>query len=77
MRTKDNLTPWNQFDEYRGKYFNGEWPTLKELFVINTMRYSSRQCWVEFAPKYLSLTYKEAEDRVKKVASFIPRPSER
>lgn len=71
MRTKDNLTPWNQFDEYRGKYFNGEWPTLKELFVINTMRFSDRPCWIEFAPKYVSLTYKEAEDRVKKVSSWL------
>ncbi len=71
MRTKDNLTPWNRFDPYRGKYFNGEWPTLKELFVLNTDLYPERNCWVEFAPKYLCLTYREAADRVKKVSSWL------
>ncbi len=71
MRTKDNLTPWNRFDPYRGKYFNGEWPTLKELFVLNTTLFPERNCWVEFAPKYLCLTYKDAAVRVKKVSSWL------
>ncbi len=71
MRTKDNLTPWNRFDPYRGKYFNGEWPTLKELFVLNTTLFPERNCWVEFAPKYFCLTYKDAAVRVKKVSSWL------
>ncbi len=71
MRTKDNLTPWNRFDPYRGKYFKGEWPTLKELFVLNTELYSDRNCWIEFQPKYLCLTYKDALERVKKVSSWL------
>ncbi len=71
MRTKDNLTPWNRFDPYRGKYFNGEWPTLKELFVLNTTLFPERNCWVEFAPKYLCLTYRDAAARVKKVSSWL------
>ena len=71
MRTKDNLTPWNRFDLYRGKYFKGEWPTLKELFVLNTELYADRNCWVEFQPKYLCLTYRDALDRVKNVSSWL------
>ncbi len=71
MRTKDNLTPWNRFDPYRGKYFKGEWPTLKELFVLNTELYADRNCWVEFQPKYLCLTYKDALERVKNVSSWL------
>lgn len=71
MRTKDNLTPWNRFDPYRGKYFEGEWPTLKELFVLNTELYADRNCWVEFQPKYLCLTYRDALDRVKNVSSWL------
>ena len=71
MRTKDNLTPWNRFDPYRGKYFKGEWPTLKELFVLNTELYADRNCWVEFQPKYLCLTYRDALDRVKNVSSWL------
>ncbi len=71
MRTKDNLTPWNRFDQYRGKYFNGEWPTLKELFILHTELYSDRNCWVEFTPKYIKLTYNDALERVKNVSSWL------
>ncbi len=71
MRTKDNLTPWNRFDQYRGKYFNGEWPTLKELFVLNTELYKDRECWTEFQPKHISLTYGDALKRVKNVSSWL------
>ena len=71
MKTKDNFTPWNQFDTYRGKEFSGEWPTIKELFHINTMRYPSNSCWKEYSPKEVSLTYKEAEDKVKEVSSWF------
>ena len=60
MRTKDNFTPWNQFDSYRGKEFKGQWPTIKELFHINTMRFGDNPCWKEYTPKEISLTYKEA-----------------
>ena len=71
MKTKDNLTPWNQFDSYRGKEFKGEWPTIKELFHINTMRYGFNPCWKEYSPKEVSLTYKEAEDKVKELSSWF------
>ena len=71
MKTKDNFTPWNQFDAYRGKVFSGEWPTIKELFHINTMRYPDNTCWKEYSPKEISLTYKEAEEKVKEVSSWF------
>ena len=71
MKTKDNFTPWNQFDTYRGKEFSGEWPTIKELFHINTMRYPDNTCWKEYSPKEISLTYKEAEEKVKEVSSWF------
>ena len=71
MKTKDNFTPWNQFDTYRGKEFSGEWPTIKELFHINTMRYPDNTCCKEYSPKEISLTYKEAEERVKEVSSWF------
>ena len=71
MKTKDNFTPWNQFDAYRGKEVSGEWPTIKELFHINTMRYPDNTCWKEYSPKEFSFTYKEAEEKVKEVSSWF------
>lgn len=71
MKTKDSFTPWDQFDPYRGKYFDSEWPTIKEMFTINAMRYSDRPLWEEFNPVHIKYTYKEASEIIKKVSSWI------
>lgn len=71
MKTKDNLTPWNQFDPYRGKYFNAEWPTLKQLFEINVERYGERECWKEYSPKYICYTYQEAQKKLKEISNWL------
>ena len=71
MKTKDNFTPWKQFDSYRGKEFNGEWPTIKELFHINTLRYGDNVCWKEYSPKEITYTYKEAEKKVKELSNWL------
>ncbi|MBQ0072536.1 MAG: AMP-binding protein [Spirochaetales bacterium] len=71
MKTKDNFTPWNQLDPYRGKYFNSEWPTLKELFDINTERFGERECWKEYSPKEICFTYKEAQKKVKEISWWM------
>ena len=71
MRTKDNFTPWVQFDAYRGKEFQGQWPTIKELFHINVLRYGDRPCWKEYSPKEISYTYSEAEKKVKELSAWL------
>lgn len=71
MKTKDNFTPWNVLDDYRGKIFDSEWPTLSQLFTITTLRFPNRPCWQEFSPSNLTLTYKEAEEKIKEVQSWI------
>ena len=30
--TKEIRKPWDFLDEYRGKEFSGEWPTVPEMF---------------------------------------------
>ena len=73
MKTKDSFTPWVCLDEYRGTYFNGEWPTLPEMFEINAKRYSKEKCFECFDPKHISFTYGEALDIVKKIASKLKK----
>ena len=71
MKSKDNLTPWNVLDSYRGKEFSGEWPTLDELFHITCLRFPDRPCWEVFSPEHSLFPYSEAEKKIKRIASFF------
>ena len=68
MKVKESSTPWVWLDEFRGSDFQGEWPTLPELFSINAKRYSDRRCFEAFEPKHVTFTYGEALNAIKKVA---------
>jgi long-chain acyl-CoA synthetase len=64
-------TPWEFLDEFRGKLFSGEWPTLPELFEITTQRYPSRPAFTVYEPNRVSLTYQESLERIVRVAGFL------
>jgi len=64
-------TPWKFLDDYRGKYFSGEWPTLPELFRISASRYPDRACFTVYEPDRVTLTYAEALARIERLAAFL------
>lgn len=66
-------TPWKFLDEYRGSHFQGEWPTLPELFSITTERYSERRCFSIYDPDNLFLNYGEALAAIKGVSNHLVR----
>ena len=72
-KRKHNPIPWDFLDEFRGegKYFNAEWPTLKELFDITTARYPNNKAFEAFAPKHVVYTYSEAREIITKVANKL------
>lgn len=70
-RTKDSFTPWDFLDEYRGKDFYGNWPTVSEMFDITAKRYPDNMCFRVFVPKEYSLTYKEAQANINKISSYL------
>ncbi len=70
-KRKHNPIPWDFLDEYRGTYFEGQWPSLYQMFCINVKRYPDRKCWEEFAPEHVSLTYKEALQKVKNIGAYL------
>ncbi len=63
--------PWAWMDEYRGKEFQGEWPTLVELFRINAKRFANNKAFIAFSPSLLEFTYAEAEKKIKEIASYL------
>lgn len=64
-------TPWEFLDEFRGKLFSGEWPTLPELFEITSQRYPNRPAFTVYEPNRVSLTYQESLERIVQVAGFL------
>jgi long-chain acyl-CoA synthetase len=65
------VTPWAFLDEFRGKDFSGEWPTLTEMFRISAKRYPERPCFTVYEPDRISLSYAEALERIQAVAGKL------
>lgn len=70
MKTR-TTTPWAFLDEWRGKLFSGEWPTLPEMFRITVERYPDRPCFTDFIPDKHTLTYSEVLRNVEKLAAWL------
>ena len=62
------LRPWTFLDEYRGKAFAGEWPTLPELFSLTALRYPDSPCFTVYEPDRKSLSYRQAKEKIDAVA---------
>lgn len=68
---KENQTPWDFFDEYRGTEFEGQWPSLKQMYHISVLRYGTRHCFTTLGKDGIHFTYQEAEEMIKKVSSRL------
>ena len=60
--------PWTFLDDYRGAAFNGDWPTLPELFVLSSRRFPDRACFTVFEPERRSLSYRQALAKIEGAA---------
>ncbi len=67
----ESATPWSFLDEYRGTIFDGEWPTLPEMFRITARRHPDRPCFTVYSPDRVTLTYAQALERIEKTAAFL------
>jgi len=63
--------PWAFLNDYRGKAFSGEWPTLPEMLKITVSRYPQRSCFTIYEPDRISLNYTEALQRVEALARWL------
>ncbi len=63
--------PWDFLEEFKGKMFNGEWPTLPEMFEISTTRYPDRNCLTVFEPDRITLSYREALKAIKTLSYWM------
>ncbi len=61
-------------NSYRGEYFQGEWPTVPEMFDISVKRFPERSCFTDFEGENgekRSWTYSESLEIIRKIASWL------
>jgi long-chain acyl-CoA synthetase len=63
--------PWAFLEDYRGKAFKGEWPTLPEMYKITVSRFPERACFTIYEPDRISLNYTEALKIIESVARWL------
>ena len=63
--------PWAFLNDYRGKAFQGQWPTLPEMFKITVSRYGERPCFTIYEPDRISLNYTGALRLIEAVARWL------
>ncbi len=70
MKNVEYRNAWAFLDEYRGKEFEGKWPTVPEMIHLSVIRYPDTLCFHAFDPE-IRLTYKETEDTIIRIARFL------
>jgi len=65
------INTWEFLEDYRGKAFNGQWPTLSEMYKITVSRYPERPCFTIYDPDRISLNYTESLKIIEAVARWL------
>ena len=77
MIVMDDLKDFNPIaflDDYRGKSFAGEWPTVSEMFSISVSRFADNNCFSDFDGEggtKRTFTYREAKDKIDALSCFM------
>lgn len=71
MSKKSDSTAWSFLDEYRGREFEGKWPSISKMFHISALRYPDNECFKAFSPKEEVFTYAEAERKIREISNYL------
>ena len=71
MSRKIYFTQVDFLEDYRGKAFSGDWPTVSEAFAITVSRYPDNEALKSITPTVFSLTFKKAYEKIKEIAYYI------
>ncbi|MCD6579736.1 AMP-binding protein [bacterium] len=64
-------TAWSFLNGYRGKFFEGTWPTLSELIKITIDRYPEKRGFTLLSPRELLLTYKDIGEYINQISQYL------
>lgn len=63
--------PWKRLDKYREHKFEGEWPTIPELFTITAGEFPDNRCFSIYEPDNLFFTYSQALEKIETVSAYL------
>ncbi|MFA7119378.1 MAG: class I adenylate-forming enzyme family protein, partial [Sphaerochaetaceae bacterium] len=76
MGNKSNhrdVYPWKVLDQFRGKDFLGEWPTIVELFDLSAKRFPHNKCFTSLVPVKEEYDYTQAHQLVVRLGNYLVR----
>ncbi len=68
---KNNTLPWSYLEEFRGRFFAGNWPTFPELLKIQAHRFENNPCFTVIEETKKTLTYKEVFNKVLELSAWL------
>ncbi|MCR5318330.1 MAG: long-chain fatty acid--CoA ligase, partial [Treponema sp.] len=71
MKSLKNYDPTQILKPYKGKLYNGEWPTLPELFKVSLARVPNNACFTDFegpGGARNALTYTQVVNKIELLA---------
>jgi long-chain acyl-CoA synthetase len=68
---KEQQSPWAFLDQYRGRLFQGEWPTIPQMLEITCERFGERRALTAFEPVALAMSWKEVRAAARRTASYL------
>lgn len=74
MSTKEKRIPWKSLEKFKGKEFNGEWPTFPELLKIQVKKFGERPFFTDFdgiGGAKRTFSYAEVFTKVVLIAQFL------
>ncbi|MCL2792766.1 MAG: AMP-binding protein [Spirochaetaceae bacterium] len=58
-------------EEFRGKIFNGDVPTVLELLLVSEARFGNKSCFTSFTPEKTVLTFSQAKNKIFEFAGAL------
>lgn len=62
---------WYAVEPYKGKFFDGDWPTITEMFNITLSRFPDRPCFTVYDPERKSYSYTQVHELIQKIGSVL------
>jgi long-chain acyl-CoA synthetase len=64
-------TPWSFLEQYRGRFFQGEWPTVAQMFEITCARHGGKRAFTAFEPAPQAMSWDEVHRAVRRAAGYL------
>jgi long-chain acyl-CoA synthetase len=69
MKIQD--APWSFLDQCRGRFFQGEWPTVAQMFEITCARFGGKRAFTAFEPAPRAMNWNEVHPAVHRTAGYL------